>query len=69
MSNELIIAVEVLTSAYIVGAIASMRADEWTARLPESERQGARVRSGIYWPRRLARWVTAQATSRTRVGA
>lgn len=61
MSTDIIIAVEIIASAYIVGAIVSMKADEWTAGLPESQRQAARARAGMYWPRRLASWLAAHA--------
>ncbi len=61
MSTDIIVVVEIMVSAYIVGAIVSMKTDERTADLSEPQRRAARTRAGIYWPRRLASWLAAQA--------
>ena len=69
MSNEIIIATELMASAYLVGSIISMKADDWVNDLPESQRQAARVKAGIYWPSRLYRWLASQASTRIGAGA
>ncbi|MCH7642430.1 MAG: hypothetical protein IIC30_04040 [Chloroflexi bacterium] len=66
MSTDIIIAVEVLVSVYIVGAIVSMKTGDLTAGLSESQGQAARTRAGVYWPRRLALWLAARALPASR---